>query len=305
MQTISNTSFEGERPLFKQENLQLDHVIIHQGESGLKECKNVISFNCEFEGKYPFWHNENTKIEKGVFRDGARAAIWYCKNIEMKDSVIEAPKMFREIDGFKAENVTFMNAQETFWYCRNLKLINLKFEKADYIFINNRNISIDNIVMNGNYSFQYCQNVEIRNSKIRSKDAFWNSENVTIYDSEINGEYLGWHSKNLKLVNCKISGTQPFCYCKDLILENCSMDEKCDLCFEYSTLKAEIHSIIKSIKNPTSGEIVADDFEEIIIDDNVKEPNNCVILKHENYAEKNTNQMDESNLVNNTLLFAE
>ena len=286
MQTISNTSFEGERPLFKRNNLQLDHVVIHQGESALKECKNIISDNCEFEGKYPFWHNENTKIEKCTFRDGARAAIWYCKNLEMKDSKIEAPKMFREIDGLIASNVTFSNAQETFWYCRNLNLTNLSFEKADYIFINNRNLTLNNIVMNGNYSFQYCNNVVIRNSKLNSKDAFWNSENVTIYDSVVNGEYLGWHSKKLKLVNCKISGTQPFCYCEDLILENCTMNESCDLCFEYSSLKADIHSVIKSIKNPSSGEILAYDYEEIIFDDKVKEPNNCIISKHANNSEK-------------------
>ena len=175
MQTISNTSFEGERPLFKQENLQLDHVIIHQGESGLKECKNVISFNCEFEGKYPFWHNESTVITDCTFTEGARAAIWYCKNIIMKNSKVDAPKMFREVDGLTVENVTFPNAIETFWYCRNVFLNNVQLFKADYIFVNNANIEIDNFELNGNYSFQYCSNVEIRNAVIRSKDAFWNT----------------------------------------------------------------------------------------------------------------------------------
>ena len=77
-----------------------------------------------------------------------------------------------------------------------------------------------------------------------------------------------------------------FCFCEDLILENCTMSENCDLCFEYSILKADIHSVIKSIKNPTSGEIVADDYEEIIFDDNVKAPNNCIISKRANKSEK-------------------
>ena len=89
MQTISNTSFEGERPLFKRNNLQLDHAVFHQGESRLKKCTNIISKNCEFEGKYPFWHNENTKVEKCIFRDVARAAIWYFKNLEIEDSKVE------------------------------------------------------------------------------------------------------------------------------------------------------------------------------------------------------------------------
>ncbi|KAK8880593.1 hypothetical protein M9Y10_003273 [Tritrichomonas musculus] len=299
MHTISNTSFGGERPLFKQDHIFLNKVVIHQGESALKECKNIVSTNCEFEGKYPFWHNESTKICNCIFREGARAAIWYCKDMEMKDSIIEAPKMFREIDGLKADNVTFNNAQETFWYCKNLTLTNLKFQNADYIFIKNSKISIDNIEMNGNYSFQYCQNVTIKNSIIRSKDAFWNSENVTIYDSEIIGEYLAWHSKNLKLVNCKISGTQPLCYCHDLTMEKCTMEESCDLCFEYSTLKADVHSIIKSIKNPASGQIIIDDCKEIIIDENVKEPNNCKIIKRtENINTQNSTQNTEIDQIN-------
>lgn len=288
MKTISNASFEGERPLFNSKDLHLEKVVIHPGESALKECKNIIASNCYFEGKYPFWHNENTLIDKCTFTDGARAAIWYCKSIHMKDSKVDAPKMFREIDGLTVENTNFPNALETFWYCRNLNLSNVQVFKADYVFTNNKNIKMINFELNGNYSFQYCKDVEIRNSVINSKDAFWNSENVTIYDSKVNGEYLGWHSKNLRLVNCKISGTQPFCYCTNLVLENCTMDQSCDLCFEYSTVNAEVHSVLRSVKNPTSGKIIANGFEEIIIDENVKEPNNCQLIKWNNESsEKN------------------
>lgn len=60
-------------------------------------------------------------------------------------------------------------------------------------------------------------------------------------------------------------------------MKNCKMDESCDLCFEYSTLDVEIHSTIRSIKNPTSGSIKVNDCNEIIIDKNVREPNKCLI----------------------------
>ncbi|MBQ4462359.1 MAG: DUF3737 family protein, partial [Bacteroidaceae bacterium] len=124
---------------------------------------------------------------------------------------------------------------------------------------------------------QYCKNIEIHNAKIDTKDSFWEVEDVTIYDSEINGEYLGWHSKNLRLVNCHIGGEQPLCYAQNLVVENCTFDKECDRAFEYSTVLADIRGYIKSIKNPTSGTIVADEIGEIILDGNAKAPADCKI----------------------------
>ena len=78
-------------------------------------------------------------------------------------------------------------------------------------------------------------------------------------------------------VNCHISGEQPLCYAKDLVLENCTFDPECDRAFEYSTVQADIRGHIKSVKNPTSGHITADNFGEIIIDKNIKQPADCII----------------------------
>ena len=56
MRIISNTAFGGERPLFESHDLRLENVIIHAGESAIKECSNIEAVNCRFEGNYPFWH---------------------------------------------------------------------------------------------------------------------------------------------------------------------------------------------------------------------------------------------------------
>ncbi len=112
---------------------------------------------------------------------------------------------------------------------------------------------------------------------LNSKDAFWECQNVTIYDSEINGEYLGWYSQNLRLVRCHITGEQPLCYCENLVMEDCTMGEDCNLCFEYSTIRATILGHVHSIKNPTSGTIVVDSLGELILDENQKAPADCVI----------------------------
>ncbi|MBQ5517446.1 MAG: DUF3737 family protein, partial [Bacteroidales bacterium] len=110
-----------------------------------------------------------------------------------------------------------------------------------------------------------------------TKDSFWECENITIYDSELNGEYLAWHSKNVRLVNCKLSGEQLLCYAKDLVLENCTFDAACDRVFEYSTVEADIRGHIENIKNPTSGHIVADSIGSVTLDENIRQPANCVI----------------------------
>lgn len=275
MQQIKNKEYQGERPLFGLNDLHLENVTIHTGESALKECCNVIAVNCRFEGKYPFWHNNGFAVKNCFFTEGARAALWYSQNLHMTDTVVEAPKMFREMDGIRLENVQLPNALETLWHCRNVELKNVQIAKADYLFMHGENIRIENYSQKGNYSFQYCKNVEIRNAVIHSKDAFWNTENVTVYDSELNGEYLGWHSHNLRLVNCKISGTQALCYAHDLVMENCVMADDSDLCFEFSTVQATIVSPVHSVKNPRSGRIIAESFGEIILNDSCKAPANC------------------------------
>lgn len=282
MEIIKNISFGGERPLFASHDLRLENVTIHPGESALKECSNIEAVNCEFEGKYPYWHVNGFVVKNCIFRDGARAALWYSRDLRMTDTLVEAPKMFREMDGVYLENVQIPNAQETLWHCRNVELRNVQVGKADYLFMHSENIHIEDYRQQGNYSFQYCKNVEIRNAEIHSKDAFWGTEDVTVYDSVLDGEYLGWHSHNLRLVNCRISGTQPLCYAHNLVMENCTMADDCDLAFEYSSVEATIDGPVHSVKNPRSGSITAESYGDIIIDENVKAPNDCAINLRDN-----------------------
>ncbi len=277
MKQIKNAEFGGERPLFASQDLYIENVTIHAGESALKECARVEAVNCRFEGKYPFWHNDGFVVRHCLFTEGARAALWYSRHLQMSDTLVEAPKMFREMDDIHLENVQLPHAAETLWHCRNVVLKNVEVKEADYLFMHSENIHIEDYRQQGNYSFQYCRNVEIRRAVIDSKDAFWNTENVTVYDSEIDGEYLGWHSRNLRLVNCKISGTQPFCYAHDLVLENCTFAPDADLAFEYSTVHATINGPVHSVKNPRSGCIVAQSYGEIILDENIKAPADCRI----------------------------
>lgn len=277
MDIIRNEEFGGERPLFASHHLHLVDVTIHAGESALKECSDITAEKCRFEGKYPFWHVDGFHIKDCLFTSGARAALWYSRNLDMTDTRVEAPKMFREMQHLRLERVVIPDAQETLWHCTDVTLRDVEVHGADYLFMHSADINIENYHQQGNYSFQYCRNVEIRNAKIDSKDAFWNTEDVTVRDSTLTGEYLGWHSRRLHLINCHISGTQPLCYARDLVLENCTFDADADLAFECSTLHADIRGNITSVKNPISGHIIADGIGELIIDENIRQPADCKI----------------------------
>lgn len=277
MKLIENTEFGGERPLFASHDLHINNVTIREGESAIKECSNIVATNCRFEGNYPFWHVHGFTIDNCYFAVGGRSALWYSDHLTMKNTVIDAPKMFREMNDIDIENVEINDADEIFWRCNRINVKNLKLHGGTYPFMFSNDICIDGFESDSKYVFQYVKNVEIHNAKITTKDAFWEVENVTIYDSELNGEYLGWHSRNLRLVNCHISGEQPLCYAHDLVLENCTFDSECDRAFEYSTLNADIRGAITNIKNPMSGVIVADSIGSVTIDENIKAPANCEI----------------------------
>ena len=279
MKVIVGKEFGGERALFAVKNVELRGCTFHPGESALKCTANIVAENCLFEGKYPFWHTDGFRVTDCTFTPGARAALWYSRDLVMKHTRVDAPKMFREMEHLELEDVEIPDAQETLWSCRDVKLRNVTVKNADYLFMHGADIDIENYRQQGNYSFQYCRNVVIRNAVIDSKDAFWETENVTIYDSELTGEYLGWHSKGLKLVRCKINGTQPLCYAENLVMEDCVMGDECDLAFEDSTVEATVDSAIVSVKNPRSGSIKALAIGEVILDENLRAPGDCKIVR--------------------------
>ncbi len=277
---IKSQSFGGERPLFAIHDTRLEDVTITEGESGIKCCKNIEADHCRFIGKYPWWHVDGSLITNCYFEVGSRSAIWYSNDMVMRDSIIDAPKFFREMDGLTLENVQLKDADETFWKVKNLKIRNVELHDGTYPFMFCENVDVDGLKSDSKYVFQYVKNAVVRNAHIVTKDAFWETENVTIYDSHLDGEYLGWHSKNLRLVRCHIAGEQPLCYIDGLVLEDCTFDASCDRAFEdCSNIQADIKGEITNIKNPISGCIIADHIGSVTRDENIKQPANCEIIE--------------------------
>ena len=263
MEQIKNATFDAERSLYGLDGAEVSECVFAgpaDGESPLKECRNVDVSGCRFELRYPFWHDTQCVIRDCTLTESCRAALWYDKMLTMESSEIRGVKAFRECDVITIASVK-ANSEEFGWKCRNVTIDKLDLTSV-YPFFECSDMYISDLNMTGKYSFQYTKNVVIKNSKLKTKDAFWHCKNVTVRDTVIEGEYLGWYSEGLHLINCTVIGTQPFCYANNLVLENCRL-ENCDLAFEKSDVTADVKGTIISIKNPLSGSITCDGAELI------------------------------------------
>lgn len=277
---IENKKFDEERALYNLKNTEIENCIFageQDGESVLKETRNISVKNSKFSLRYPLWHAQKYKLINSTFDEKTRAPIWYSQNGLVENCTLNGIKLLRECINTKIINSN-IDSREFGWKCNNIELIDTKIQ-SEYIFLDSKNVRLNNVKFNGKYSFQYMENLEITNSVLDTKDAFWHSKNVTVKDSIVKGEYLAWFSENLTFINCKIIGTQPLCYCKNLKLINCTMEDT-DLAFEYSEVEADIKGNILSIKNPKSGTIVADSVGEIINEDSIMEVGGKVIIRN-------------------------
>ena len=264
MKLLENGRFTGERALFHSSELDIRDSVFEDGESPLKESEKIRLEGCIFRWKYPLWYCSDVSVKGTTLVETARSGIWYTKGISMNDCVIDAPKTFRRSSDIILKSVRMPGGVDSMWNCRNVTLYDVSV-KGDYFGMNCIGVTADRLHISGNYAFDGAINVIVRNSRLISKDAFWNCENVVVYDSLIVGEYLGWNSKNVKFVNCTIESNQGLCYMDNVVLENCKLVNT-DLAFEYSSVKADVHSPIVSVKNPTSGEITAYSIGEIILE---------------------------------------
>lgn len=280
MTIIQNKEYGGERPLYAVHDVRLENVTIHVGESSIKETSNIEAENCTFEGKYVFWETDGFKVNNCYFAESARSSLWYSRDCRMTNCKVDAPKLFRRMEGIYVENTDFPNGEQFLWDCKDVEMRNVSIQNCDYVFMHTENIRLENYRQDGNYGFQYAKNVEIHNAVINSKDAFWEAENVTVYDSELNGEYLAWYGKNIRLVRCHLTGEQLLCYVDGLILEDCTFGDDANLLFEYSTVNGTIKGDVVSIKNPTSGKLTVDGkIGELILDENRKQPADAVVVE--------------------------
>ena len=77
------------------------------GESALKECRDVHLTDCDLRLRYPLWHVSGGSMTDCRMTDTCRAALWYDDNMTLKNCDFGGIKALREcrnmvIDGGNA-----------------------------------------------------------------------------------------------------------------------------------------------------------------------------------------------------------
>ena len=267
MNKYENQVFDQERALYGSDGIEVRGCRFDgpaDGESALKESRNILVRDCFFNLRYPFWHDKHLTIRSSEMTQLCRAALRYSEDITIEDSLLHGIKALRECGDVRISGSDIISP-EFGWSVRGL---NMKDSSAqsEYFMMRSERLSFDNVKLKGKYSFQYITDSVFTNCDFDTKDAFWHARNVLVKDSVIRGEYLAWYCENVTFENCTIIGTQPLCYCKGLKMKGCRMIDA-DLSFERSEVEAEILTAVDSIKNPRKGYIRVPAVGEIIRDD--------------------------------------
>ena len=259
--------FGEERALYGMDGVELLNCSFdgeEDGESALKECKNIECDQVFFNLRYPLWHDYNVLLENCEMTELCRAALWYSDNIDIRFSKLHGIKALRECKNIKIIDCD-VKSVEFGWFSHNIEIDYTSFQ-GEYFMLQATNLNMKHSSLKGKYSFQYIENSTFEDCNFDTKDAFWHAKNIVVRNSIVKGEYLAWYSENITFENCTIIGTQPLCYCKNLKLINCKMID-CDLSFERSEVEADVIGSITSVKNVYSGYVRADEIGEIITDD--------------------------------------
>ena len=263
---VKNETLDQERALYNLKSakvLDCTFFFFFNGESPLKESRNIEVRNCSFDLRYAFWHVVNGDVRNCKFSNAAEAPFWYCRGIGVKKVECDAVRTFRECNELTIDDSTF-NSEEPFWRCNHIVARNTKISGI-YAFFKSNDVEITNLTFSGKYSFQYGAHLRIYKSNLETEDAFWHCRDVVVKDSVIKGDYIGWYSTNMTFINCTIESHQPFCYAYNIRFINCKMPN-CDLAFEKSVVSGSIIGELESIKNPRRCNLKVGKVKQIIKD---------------------------------------
>lgn len=263
---IERRTFDEERALYGTEGLLVRACRFDgpaDGESALKESRDVQVEKSFFNLRYPFWHDRKLSITGCELTALCRAALWYSEDITISDTKLHGVKALRECARASLRGCDIVSP-EFGWSARDVEMEDCTAE-GEYFMMRAKHLAFQNVRLQGKYSFQYIENAVLENCRLDTKDAFWHAKNVTVKNSVVRGEYLAWYAENITFDHCTIIGTQPLCYCRGLRLIDCEMIDA-DLAFERSEVEATLTAPLVSIKNPLSGQIRVPAVGELIFD---------------------------------------
>ena len=110
MNKYENQVFDQERALYGSDGIEVSGCRFDgpaDGESALKESRNILVRDCFFNLRYPFWHDKHLTIRSSEMTQLCRAALWYSEDITIEDSLLHGIKALRECGDVKISRLWF------------------------------------------------------------------------------------------------------------------------------------------------------------------------------------------------------
>ena len=138
---IEGMIYDAERSLYNLTGACLYDCIFAgpaDGESVLKEARDVKLENCSFSLRYPLWHVKDFSMTDSRMDESCRAPIWYSENGTISDSDLNGIKAIRECKNISIHDCT-IHSPEFGWKCDGVTLEDSKIH-AEYLFFDSKNV---------------------------------------------------------------------------------------------------------------------------------------------------------------------
>ena len=156
MNEYKNMEFDQERALYGTDGILVSGCRFDgpaDGESALKESRNIRVEDCLFNLRYPFWHDENLKIDGCEMTPNCRAALWYTENVMIRNTKMHGIKALRECADVTVADSDIISP-EFGWSVRGITMKNTSVE-SEYFMMRSERLDFDSVSLKGKYSFQY------------------------------------------------------------------------------------------------------------------------------------------------------
>ena len=149
MRLIENQTFDMERALYGSDGVTVLNCAFDgpaDGESALKESRNVQIDKCFFNLRYPFWHDHGLQIAGSEMTELCRAALWYSDNIEIEDTKLHGIKALRECSQVKMKGCDVISP-EFGWFVSEIEMEDCAVQ-GEYFMMRSNALTFKNVSLN-------------------------------------------------------------------------------------------------------------------------------------------------------------
>ena len=140
---ISDLRMDEERALYHLQNAVVCRCVFAgpaDGESVLKEARDITVEDCSFSLRYPLWHVRNFTVRNTVMNALTRAAIWYAEHGILQGCTLHGVKAVRECTDIQLTDCR-IESTEFGWKSSGLELRDSELE-AEYAFFDSRDVTL-------------------------------------------------------------------------------------------------------------------------------------------------------------------